>query len=290
MKQELVSAHAARRGRIESGDEVIVGVNKFETTEPSPLTADLDGAIMAADPQAEASALRSVEEWKAAARRGRRRRGAGAAGRRREDRHQPDGRDPGRGPGRRDHGGVGRHAARGLRRVPGAHRRPRRGRGRPRRATSSPPSAPGCRRPARSSAAGCGCWSASPGSTATPTVPSRSPCARATPASRSSTRASGSRPEQIVAAAVAEDVHCVGLSILSGSHMELVPDVLDGLREAGLDDVPVIVGGIIPESDGRRLGRAGRRRGLHAQGLRADRDHGRHRRPDPAARPHGAAT
>ena len=60
-------------------------------------------------------------------------------------------------------------------------------------------------------------------------------------------------PEQIVAAAVAEDVHCVGLSILSGSHMELVPDVLDGLREAGLGDVPVIVGGIIPESDGRRL-------------------------------------
>ena len=60
-------------------------------------------------------------------------------------------------------------------------------------------------------------------------------------------------PEQIVAAAVAEDVHCVGLSILSGSHMELVPDVLDGLRAAGLEDVPVIVGGIIPESDGRRL-------------------------------------
>ena len=60
-------------------------------------------------------------------------------------------------------------------------------------------------------------------------------------------------PEQIVAAAVAEDVHCVGLSILSGSHMELVPAVLDGLREAGLDDVPVIVGGIIPDSDAKRL-------------------------------------
>jgi (2R)-ethylmalonyl-CoA mutase len=64
-------------------------------------------------------------------------------------------------------------------------------------------------------------------------------------------------PEQIVAAAVAEDVHCVGLSILSGSHMELVPSVLDGLREAGLDDVPVIVGGIIPDSDGVRLRQAG---------------------------------
>ena len=64
-------------------------------------------------------------------------------------------------------------------------------------------------------------------------------------------------PEQIVAAAVAEDVHCVGLSILSGSHMELVPAVLDGLREAGLDDVPVIVGGIIPDSDARRLAELG---------------------------------
>ena len=60
-----------------------------------------------------------------------------------------------------------------------------------------------------------------------------------------------------MSAAVAEDVHCVGLSILSGSHMELVPAVLDGLREAGLDDVPVIVGGIIPDSDARRLAELG---------------------------------
>jgi (2R)-ethylmalonyl-CoA mutase len=64
-------------------------------------------------------------------------------------------------------------------------------------------------------------------------------------------------PEQIVAAAVAEDVHCVGLSILSGSHMELVPAVLSGLEEAGLGDVPVIVGGIIPDSDARRLSELG---------------------------------
>ena len=58
---------------------------------------------------------------------------------------------------------------------------------------------------------------------------------------------------QIVAAAVAEDVHCVGLSILSGSHMELVPEVQKGLAEAGMGDVPVIVGGIIPDSDARQL-------------------------------------
>ena len=59
MKQALVSAHAARRARIESGEEIIVGVNKFETTEPSPLTADLDGAIMAADPRGRAVRARS---------------------------------------------------------------------------------------------------------------------------------------------------------------------------------------------------------------------------------------
>ena len=56
-------------------------------------------------------------------------------------------------------------------------------------------------------------------------------------------------PAQIVAAAVEEDVDVVGLSILSGSHLDLVPMVLDGLRDAGLGDVPVVVGGIIPDAD-----------------------------------------
>jgi (2R)-ethylmalonyl-CoA mutase len=64
-------------------------------------------------------------------------------------------------------------------------------------------------------------------------------------------------PEEIVAAAVAEDVHCVGLSILSGSHMELVPAVLIGLEEAGVGDIPVVVGGIIPDADARKLIDAG---------------------------------
>src|SRR5690606_127569 len=60
-------------------------------------------------------------------------------------------------------------------------------------------------------------------------------------------------PAQIVSAAVEEDVHVVGLSVLSGSHLQVVPAVLRGLKEAGLDDVPVVVGGIIPDSDARRL-------------------------------------
>ena len=60
-------------------------------------------------------------------------------------------------------------------------------------------------------------------------------------------------PAQIASAAVEEGVHCVGLSILSGSHRELVPEVLRLLREAGAGDLPVVVGGIIPEADARWL-------------------------------------
>src|SRR5204862_6786572 len=60
-------------------------------------------------------------------------------------------------------------------------------------------------------------------------------------------------PSQIVSAAVEEDVHVVGLSVLSGSHLQVVPAVLKGLKDAGLDDVPVVVGGIVPDSDARRL-------------------------------------
>jgi methylmalonyl-CoA mutase C-terminal domain/subunit len=56
-------------------------------------------------------------------------------------------------------------------------------------------------------------------------------------------------PEMIVEAALQEDVDGVGLSILSGAHMTLVPRVLDGLREAGLSHVKVFVGGIIPDED-----------------------------------------
>ncbi len=65
MKQQLVSSHAARRARIESGEDIVVGVNRFETTEPSPLTADLDAAIQAADPEAERSAIAGLEAWRA---------------------------------------------------------------------------------------------------------------------------------------------------------------------------------------------------------------------------------
>jgi (2R)-ethylmalonyl-CoA mutase len=64
-------------------------------------------------------------------------------------------------------------------------------------------------------------------------------------------------PSQIATSAAQEGVHVVGLSILSGSHRELIPAVLEALRESGAGDVPVVVGGIIPESDAAALREAG---------------------------------
>ena len=60
-------------------------------------------------------------------------------------------------------------------------------------------------------------------------------------------------PEEIVAAAKEDNAHVVGLSILSGSHLPLVEDVLKRLRDIGLGDIPVIVGGIIPDDDAAKL-------------------------------------
>lgn len=64
-------------------------------------------------------------------------------------------------------------------------------------------------------------------------------------------------PEQIVAAAVQEDVRAVGLSILSGAHNTLLPDVVEGLRIAGAEDVLVFAGGIVPDADVAGLKAAG---------------------------------
>ena len=95
-------------------------------------------------------------------------------------------------------------------------------------------------------------------------------------------------PEQIAAAARDEDVDVVGLSILSGSHLELVPEVVRLLREEGVD-APVVVGGIIPRG---RTGRSSCRRGrrLHPEGLRAGTPDERDRRPAPRLDSEGRRT
>ena len=64
-------------------------------------------------------------------------------------------------------------------------------------------------------------------------------------------------PEMVVSAALQEDVDVVGLSILSGAHMTLLPKICAGLREQGMDDVLVTAGGIIPDDDIPALSEAG---------------------------------
>ncbi|RYZ70318.1 MAG: cobalamin B12-binding domain-containing protein [Proteobacteria bacterium] len=64
-------------------------------------------------------------------------------------------------------------------------------------------------------------------------------------------------PEMIVRAAIEEDVHVIGMSILSGAHNALVPEIMDGIRQAGMNDALILVGGIIPEEDFEPLRAAG---------------------------------
>jgi len=64
-------------------------------------------------------------------------------------------------------------------------------------------------------------------------------------------------PDMIAEAALQEDVDVVGLSVLSGAHLTLLPKIVDRLKEKGLEDVLLVVGGIIPEEDIERLGQIG---------------------------------
>jgi ethylmalonyl-CoA mutase len=256
MKQELVSAHAARRGRIESGEEVVVGVNRFETTEPSPLTADLDAAIQAADPEAERSALASVEAWKA-------QRDetvlAEALARLAADAKTDANLMPATLAAARAGATTGEWAGT-LRAVFGEFRAPTGVSGAVGAAEAGAELADVRRRVKETGEELGGRLRLLVGK---PGLDGHSNGAEQVAVRARDTGFEvvyqGIRltPEEIVAAAVAEDVHCVGLSILSGSHMELVPAVLVGLEQAGLGDVPVIVGGIIPDADARRLIDAG---------------------------------
>ncbi|WP_183094797.1 protein meaA [Nocardioides stalactiti] len=256
MKSELVSSHARRRARIEAGEEIIVGVNKFETTEPSPLTANLDDAIMTADPKAEEAARGSVEAWKKERDEAE---VATALAQVAEDAKNGVNLMTATLAAVRAGATTGEWAGI-LREVFGEFRAPTGVSGAVGVAEAGAELA-AVREAVRATGDE---LAGQPGGRLRLLVGKPGLDGHSNGAEQVAVRArdagfeviyQGIRltPEQIVAAAVAEDVHCVGLSILSGSHMELVPSVLEGLREAGMEDVPVIVGGIIPESDGKRL-------------------------------------
>ncbi|MFI9819640.1 protein meaA [Streptomyces sp. NPDC052013] len=264
LKSQLVASHAERRARIESGQEKIVGVNIFEGTEPNPLTADLDTAIQTVDPAVEARVIESLQKW-------------------RDTRYQPPFNHP------RPCKALEKlkEAARGtdnlmeatlecaragvttgewagaLREVFGEFRAPT-------GVSSAPVAIPAeegsklaeVRRKVELTAQEMGVGKlrflvGKPGLDG-----------HSNGAEQIAVRArdagfevvyQGIRltPEQIVDAALAEDVHAVGLSILSGSHAQLVPDVLQRLHVAGATDIPVIAGGIIPNGDAEQLRAAG---------------------------------
>ena len=249
MKGRLVEANAERIGRIETRETVVVGVNRWTEAAPSPLTSG-DGSIMQADPEAEADQIARLTAWRAA------RDPAAVA-------HALDALRQAAATGANvmpasiaaakagvttgEWGAMVRQAFGEYRAPTGVSRNPSNRTeglepireavdlvsvklGRRLKFLVGKPGLDGHSNGAEQIAArarDCGMEIRYEGIRLTPT--------------------------EIVAAAADEQAHVVGLSILSGSHMPLIVEVLDRMRSAGLGNVPLVVGGIIPEDDAARL-------------------------------------
>ncbi len=260
LKAQLVASHAARRARIESGEDQVVGVNCFTTTEPSPLTADLVTAVQQVDPAAEHAVLAHLVQW----RKQRDETGVLAALDRLKDDAARDGVNLMTATLACARAGIttGEWSS-ALREVFGEYRAPTGVSGAPVAVAAEPGGELAAVRAAVAATAeelGVGRLRLLLGK---PGLDGHS-----NGAEQIAVRArdagfeviyQGIRltTEQIAAAAVAEDVQCLGLSILSGAHAEVVPDVLRRLRQAGAGDIPVVVGGIIPAADAESLRSAG---------------------------------
>ncbi|WP_433613981.1 protein meaA [Dactylosporangium sp. CA-139114] len=253
LKSALVASLAERRARLERGDDVVVGVNRFTETEPSPLLAAGAAAIEQIDPAVEQAAVASIAAWRSA-------RGdvtaclealrAAAAG---------EGNLMAATLACVEAGVTTGEWAGTLREVFGEYRAPT-----GLTAALSTPTAnlDAVRARVRRTAEDLGTGRlrmlvGKPGLDG-----------HSNGAEQIAVRArdagfevvyQGIRltPAQIVAAAVEEDVDLVGLSVLSGSHLAVVASVLSGLRASGLGDLPVVVGGIIPPGDAETLRASG---------------------------------
>jgi (2R)-ethylmalonyl-CoA mutase len=255
MKSALVESHRERWRRIESGELTVVGMNKFESTEPSPLTADADGGILVVDPQVEAEQKAALDRWRsdrdqAAA-------DAALADLARVARDDSENIMPATIAAARAGVTTGEWSQT-LREVFGEYRAPT--------GVGEAAGVPGedlnqlrdeVERLSEALGRRLKFLVGKPGLDG-----------HSNGAEQIAVRArdvgmdvvyEGIRltPSQIAGSAAQEGVHVVGLSILSGSHAELIPSVLEALAEAGIGDVPVVVGGIIPESDAQALRDAG---------------------------------
>ncbi|WP_075976890.1 protein meaA [Actinokineospora bangkokensis] len=248
MKTQMVGSLADHRRRIEAGEQVIVGVNKFDTTEPSPLQAEGAKAIETVDPVAEQEAVDAIKRWRAG----------------RDATTVEDALTGLRDAAKTDAnlmeatitcakaGVTTGEWAQALREVFGEYRAPTGVSGAS--ATGEAGAALGAVRD-RVKQTG-----EELGERLRMLVGKPGLDGHSNGAEQIAVRArdtgfevvyQGIRltADQIVAAAVQEGVHVVGLSILSGSHLDAVPAVVEGLRAAGAGDIPVVVGGIIPPDD-----------------------------------------
>lgn len=251
MKQQLVASLTERRARIETGEDVVIGLNAYETSEPSPLQIEGENAVYLVDPVVEAEAIDSLLEWrdqrsldavtKALGELSQAARGTG-------DLMEPTLACARAGVTTGEWAGA-------LREVFGEYRAP-----------TGIEAAPTFL-PVRQEGSGIQAvatrvqdLSAQRGRPFRFLVGKPGLDGHSNGAEQIAVRArdagfeviyQGIRltPEQIVDAAIAEDVDVVGLSILSGSHRSLVPAVVQGLVDAGASDIPVVVGGIIPDED-----------------------------------------
>ncbi|MDA9361648.1 protein meaA [Ascidiaceihabitans sp.] len=249
MKSALVQSNADRLNRIEAGETVVVGVNKYTSTEPSPLMT-ADGGIMVVDPAVELAQIDNLNAWRA-------NRDQGAVDAALADLRAAasEGRNvmPPSIVAAKAGATTGEWAAQ-MRHVHGEYRGPTGvsvGQsnktegledlresvnsvsdrlGRRLKFLVGKPGLDGHSNGAEQIAVrarDCGMDIAYEGIRLT--------------------------PEQLVAAAIEDQAHVVGLSILSGSHLPLVEDLIERMRKVGLGDTPVIVGGIIPDDDAERL-------------------------------------
>jgi len=254
MKAALVDSHRERIRRIEAGELVVVGVNRYTETEPSPLMAAGDGGILVVDPAVEAQQRESVERWRAD-------RDQGAVDAALQELARVAAGDenimPATIAAARAGATTGEWAGT-LREVFGEFRAP----------TGVGAAAAGEPGDELDELRGeVDRVSDALGRRLKILVGKPGLDGHSNGAEQIAVRArdagmdvvyEGIRltPSQIAASALQEGVHVIGLSILSGSHRELIPSVIEALRERGVD-VPVVAGGIIPEADVEPLKAAG---------------------------------
>jgi (2R)-ethylmalonyl-CoA mutase len=249
MKSRLVEANSDRIARIEAKEVTVVGVNRFTTTEPSPLTTG-DGAIMLADPRAEADQIARLKDWRA------RRDGDAVTAALTVLRRAADTGEnimPASIAAAKAGATTGEWAA-VIRAAFGEYRAPT-------GVSRNPSNRTEGLEPIR---AAVDAVSSTLGRRLKFLVGKPGLDGHSNGAEQIAARArdcgmdihyEGIRltPQEIVSAAADQEAHVIGLSILSGSHLPLIAETMERMRAAGLSHVPVVVGGIIPEEDADQL-------------------------------------